>query len=99
MRRVIRRMGKALAVVLLIVGLAHAADLKYKDRLLESLVKKVPGILESFDPDSGRFGSGIWTCRDQHPMYPLAVVYTTAADDNPYYDDPEILKVIRALHK
>lgn len=89
-----RRKGTALVLALLIVGSADGADLKYKDRLLASLVQKVPGILDSFDPQCGRFGAGIWTCQDQHPMYALAVAYATPADGNPYANDPQLLAAI-----
>jgi hypothetical protein len=61
---------------------------------LDHLVEKVPGILQAFDSETGRFGTGIWTCRDQHPMYPLAVAYSTASERNRYYQDPKILEVI-----
>ncbi len=81
-------------VALLTAGSAHAAELKYKDRLLGELVKKVPGILKTFDPKTGRFGSGIWICQDQHPMYPLAVAYATPGEGNPYHEDRELLNVI-----
>ena len=88
-----RPAAKALTLALLVLMPADAAELEYKDRLLESLVQKVPGILDSFDPKSGRFGTGIWTCRDQHPMYPLAVAYATPAHRNRYYQDPDLLDV------
>lgn len=83
-----------LVVAVSVAGLASADDLACKDRLIEQLAENVPGILKSFDSETGRFGSGIWICRDQHPMYPLAVAYTTQAEGNRYYKDPELLKVI-----
>lgn len=84
----------AVVGAILIVGPAYAADLEYKDRLLADLVEAVPGILESFDPESGAFGTGIWICRDQHPMYPLAVAYATPGEGNPYHKDAKLLDVI-----
>lgn len=89
-----RRISLALALAISLGAVGNAADLQYKDRLLEELVEDVPTILRSFDGETGSFGSGIWICRDQHDMYPLAVVYTTKAEGNPYYEDPELLKVI-----
>jgi len=95
-----RRAAAPPTFVVLILGLADVvnaadvADLEYKDRLLASLVEKVPSILDTFDSESGRFGTGIWTCRDQHPMYPLAVAYATPSDGNRYYHDPKLLEVI-----
>ncbi|MBN1418561.1 MAG: hypothetical protein JXP34_07265 [Planctomycetes bacterium] len=82
------------AIIALGAGSIRGADLTYKERLLDELVKQVPGILKGFDPATGRFGSGIWICQDQHPMFPLAVAYATKSDRNPYHEDPEILRVI-----
>ncbi len=79
---------------LLILTSANAADLAYKERALDDLVKQVPGILKTFNAETGTFGSGIWICRDQQEMYPLAVVYATEGENNPYYHDPELLAVI-----
>lgn len=84
----------AVAVATIIVASAHGDDLVYKAHLLGELVEQVPGILGSFDPETGKFGSGIWICRDQHPMYPLAVAYATPGEGNPYHKDAELLKVI-----
>lgn len=89
-----RRFSLALALAVSIGAIATGAELEYKDRLLQNLVESVPTILKSFDSDTGRFGSGIWICGDQHPMYPLAVAYATEAVGNPYFEDPELLKVI-----
>ena len=83
----------AVAVLLLFTS-ADAADLIYRERLLDDLVKQVPGILKTFNAETGTFGSGIWICRDQQEMYPLAVAYATEGKNNPYYHDPEVLKVI-----
>jgi len=62
-----------LLVLFSIAGLAPADEFRFKDRLLRSLADQVPGIPKTFDPQTGRFGTGLWTCQDQHPMYPLAV--------------------------
>ncbi|MHB8902957.1 MAG: hypothetical protein ACYC6Y_29705 [Thermoguttaceae bacterium] len=89
-----KTVGYAWALVLAIAAGGRSADLQYKDELLKGLVAKVPEILKSFDPQTGRFGSGIWICGDQHPMYPLAVAYTSKVAGNPYYQDPKVLEVI-----
>ncbi|HIQ22449.1 MAG TPA: hypothetical protein EYH34_14595 [Planctomycetes bacterium] len=81
-------------VLALACGRIVADDLAYKERLLGALVQSTPRILARFDSETGRFGTGIWICRDQHPMYPLAVVYATAAEGNRYYRDPQLLEVI-----
>lgn len=70
--------------------------LRYKNDFLRELVKRVPGILNSQDPRTGRFGTGIWIVNDQHPMFPLAVAWATKSSDNPYYHDPRILEAIMA---
>jgi hypothetical protein len=84
----------AVGVVLLILRSAAAAEFTYRDRLLSVLVEKVPGILESYNSESGRFGTGVWICQDQHPMYPLAAAYSTKSDANRYYKDPQLLEII-----
>ncbi|MBC8868243.1 MAG: hypothetical protein H8E44_02435 [Planctomycetes bacterium] len=84
----------SLAFCLLIAGTANADDLTYKDRLVEQLASDVPAILKTYDAESGRFGTGIWICRDQHPMYPLAVAYATQGERNKYHKDRELLEVI-----
>ncbi len=86
--------GWAFALVLFAATSAHGADLVYKNELLRRVVERVPSILKTYDTKTGRFGSGIWICRDQHAMYPLAVVYSQSADGNPYYHDRKILDVI-----
>lgn len=83
-----------LLVLFSIAGLAPADEFRFKDRLLRSLADQVPGILKTFDPQTGRFGTGIWTCQDQHPMYPLAVAYATQGEGNRYFHDAELLQVI-----
>lgn len=83
-----------LTACLTLVGSLTADELRYKDVLVQQLANRVPGILKTLDPESGRFGSGIWICRDQHPMYPLAVAYSVQSGQNPYYKDQELLNVI-----
>jgi len=87
-------MAIVLLAPVLVPSPAAAADLEYKDRVLAELVARVPAILKTYDPDTGRFGTGIFICRDQHPMYPLAVVYATKAPGNRHYKDPKLLAVI-----
>ncbi len=69
-------------------------EFNYKQRLLPILVEAVPGLLKTYDKETGQFGEGIWTCRDQERMYPLAVAYATPDPDNPYYKDQHLLEVI-----
>src|SRR3989304_2353571 len=89
-----RRLAMLTAAVMALAGAVRAEDLVYKGRLLSTLVKQVPEILKTYDAQTGRFGTGIWTCRDQGVMYPLAVAYATNARDNKFYKDPKLLEVI-----
>lgn len=84
----------ALTLTLALSQSAAAAELKFKERALTDLVKQVPRILKTYDPKSGRFGSGIWICNDQQVMYPLAAAYATAGAGNPYHKDAKLLDVI-----
>lgn len=73
---------------------AEATELKFEDEIVPVLVRRVPEILESYDPETGHFGHGIWLCTDQNHIYPLAVAYAYEAPGNTYYKDKELLKVI-----
>lgn len=75
---------------------SESSDFKFKDEFLRRLVARVPEILKSQDPVTGRFGTGVWLCGDQHRIYPLAVVWSTKSEDNPYYHDPKLLESIMA---
>ena len=83
-----------LTILCLVAGPVGAEELKFKDRLVGKLAEQVPAILKGFDAETGRFGSGIWICQDQHDMYPLAVAYTTPGPANPYHKDASLLEVI-----
>lgn len=85
-----------LVTVLFLVSAAsgRADDFVYRDRLLPGLVKRVPDILKTYDEKTGRLGQGIWICRDQDAMYPLAVAYATPGAGNRYHKDSALLDVI-----
>ncbi len=88
-------MGALIAIPAILTTVpAEAAELKFKDEIVPVLVKHVPGILGSYDSETGHFGRGIWLSTDQNPMYPLAVAYAYEALDNRYYRDKELLEVI-----
>lgn len=70
------------------------SELRFNEDALRGLVAAVPGILKGQDPETGRFGKGIWIVTDQNPMYPLAVAWATEAGENPYYHDPKLLEAI-----
>jgi hypothetical protein len=69
-------------------------ELSYKKRALEALVKQVPKLLETYDGQTGHFGRGIWISTDQNRMYPLAVAYAYKGEENHYYKDKRLLRVI-----
>lgn len=87
-------MMNSMCIAILPAITAGVAELKYKDQLLAELIKQVPKILETYDPENGRFGEGIWICGDQQQMYPLAVAYAYESTDNCYYKDKHLLHVI-----
>ena len=83
------------ALILSVLGLpAMGSEFVYKERLLKQLVDKVPGLLETFDEETGHFGTGIWICRDQDRVFPLAVAYASPSAKNPYHKDPKLLEII-----
>jgi hypothetical protein len=88
----------ALAMVLMLAAPSRAAEVwHFKKEFLPALVKAVPGILESQNKETGRFGNGIWMVNDQHRMYPLAVAWATPPIEgapNPYYHDSKVLEAI-----
>ncbi len=73
---------------------ASPAELKFKDQFLRQLAGRVPQMLKTYNPTTGRFGEGIWTCQDQNLMLPLAVVYASPGEGNSYYKDARLLEII-----
>ena len=73
-----------------------AAEWAFKSEFWPALIRAVPGILGSQDAKSGRFGKGIWIVNDQHPIFPLAVVWALPHPSNPYYHDDAVLAAIMA---
>jgi len=65
-----------------------------RDYLVQSLVDDIPGILASYHPETGRFGSEPWICTDQNRIFPLAVAWSYEHPDNPYYHSDEVLEAI-----
>lgn len=91
-----RALPLALSALLLSAGAAadELAEWPPRAYLLRSLVSRVPGILRSYHPDTGRFGTEPWICSDQNQMFPLAAVWSIEHPDNPYYRSEELLAVI-----
>ncbi len=85
-------------VIMLMASAAIAADdwttWPPREYLLESLVKSIPGYLKAYHADTGKFNDEPWVYNDQMPIWPLAAAWSIDHPDNPYYHDPEILKVI-----
>ena len=80
--------------ILLIPQGLFPAELKYKERLLPLLVAKAPKILDTYNPQTGHFGKGVWICQDQNVMFPLAVLYSSPSPENKYYKDKNLLEII-----
>ena len=79
---------------LLVCQTASAAEFRYKDRLLPVLLEQIPKIMRTYDETTGRFGTGLWICRDQEVIYPLAAAYSYESEANPYFKDEGILSAI-----
>ncbi len=88
----------ALTAVLavLIVSLAGSEFTSWPPRgyLLERLLAGIPEIMESFHPETGRFGTDPWICNDQNVLFPLAAAWAIDNDANPYFHDDEVLNAI-----
>lgn len=61
---------------------------------IKCVVDDVPGILEVYDAETGRFGDEPWICRDQNRIYTLAAAWAIEDPDNPYFHDPDVLEAI-----
>ncbi|MCE5238416.1 hypothetical protein LLH23_07970 [bacterium] len=91
----------ALVAALLSVSLALAqeAPMAIKDwpprsYLLKSLTDGIEGILNSQDPQTGRFGSKPWICSDQNVLLPLAAAWAIEDPANPWYHSERVLTAI-----
>lgn len=62
--------------------------------LIKSLISSVAEILQTYHPESGRFGTEPWTCQDQNVIFPLAAAWSIKDPVNPYYHDRKLLTVI-----
>jgi hypothetical protein len=65
-----------------------------RELLLKSLVEAIPGYLESYHPDTGRFGTEPWICRDQNVLFPMAAAWSIEDEQNPWYHSEELLAAI-----
>ena len=86
-----------LAMVFVFILVAHGVSADPwktwppREYLVRSLVESIPKIVASYHPDTGRFGTEPWICRDQNHIFPLAVAWALEDDANPYYHDDAIL--------
>ncbi len=62
--------------------------------LIDSLVDDIPGILNSYHAETGRFGTEPWVCGDQNVIFPLAVAWSLEDPSNPFYHSDELLAAI-----
>ena len=65
-----------------------------RNYLMKALVKSVEAALKTYHPDTGRFGTDPWICRDQEVLLPLAAAWSLKDSANPYYHDKKLLEVI-----
>jgi hypothetical protein len=65
-----------------------------RDYLLKSLTDAVPGYLESYHPETGKFGTEPWICRDQQLIFPLAAAWAIEDENNSWHHSDEVLAVI-----
>jgi len=83
-----------LSLALMTAAQTSLGDASIRTVAAEELVQRGPGLLEHFDAGTGRFGKGIWIVQDQQVIYPLAVLYATELENNPYYKDAALLDTI-----
>jgi hypothetical protein len=69
-------------------------DWTFKAEFLQQLVTKIPAILKTQEPLTGRFGTGIWIVTDQNVLFPLAVAWSYKDPANPHYHDSALLEAI-----
>jgi len=88
----------SLIISMLLAGrsLSDAPELKFREQFIRGLAAGVPDILKRQDPNTGRFGTGIWIVTDQNVMFTLAVAWATHSPENPYYHDQGLLDAIVA---
>lgn len=65
-----------------------------RDYLVRSIVNGIPGILNAYDAETGRFGTEPWISTDQNRIFPLAAAWSIEHPDNPYYQSEEVLAAI-----
>ena len=65
-----------------------------RDYLVKSLVDGIPGILGTYDAETGQFGTDPWISTDQNRIFPLAAAWSIDHPDNPYYQSDEVLEAI-----
>lgn len=91
------------AILLLIAALSFSSGAqartgeypaRFKARCLRDLVTQIPEILQSQDPRTGHFGTGIWISIDQNVLLPLATAWSYRDGRNPYYHSAKLLDAI-----
>ncbi|HOE10790.1 MAG TPA: hypothetical protein PLQ35_09405 [bacterium] len=84
----------AISLIFSTVAGAASPDFKFKEFLIGTLARQVPDILKQYDPETGRFGEGIWLSTDQNRMLAVAAAYAIPSENNPYFKDKQLLEVI-----
>ncbi|GEM_PF-330444 len=65
-----------------------------REYLVRAIVDDIPGILNSYHPETGRFGTEPWICGDQNVIFTLAVAWSLEHPENPFYHSDEVLQAI-----
>lgn len=82
-------------LIMTVATTSHGEEFKFKERCLQELIERVPEILQPFQPETGRFMTGrAWDQRTNRRMYPLAVLFSTKAESNPWYHSQKLLTTI-----
>lgn len=68
------------------------------DKIRKLLVKGCDRWIVKFDPETGKFleANGGWTVTNQDNIFLLAYLYLNDFEENPYYQDPKALELIKA---
>ncbi|MCX7825193.1 MAG: hypothetical protein N2689_06505 [Verrucomicrobiae bacterium] len=82
------------AAALAFASVTTGDDWNPREPLLQSLLKGVPAILKSQNPQTGRFGTEPWVCGDQDVVFALAAAWAIQDNSNPFHRSAEVLEAI-----
>ena len=62
--------------------------------LVKSLAAGIQPILDTYHPETGRFGAEPWICQDQNVVFPLAAAWSLDDPQNPWHHDARLVEVV-----